>query len=159
MPQGITLTPAKNTDVGNQMQARAWADANSSVVDHISLMVTMPEYRQQLVHLNLQSSFSCGCNGPRATSGLTKASNFVTIVDPWRYPHDDTPGSLKVISCMQSVVAQAAHAGKTLRKFSDASISDFLLSPLLVQKGEISLLLSTSQGRNRALNLQERLSH
>jgi hypothetical protein len=40
------------------MQARAWADANSSVVDHISLMVTMPDYRQQLVHLNLRSRLS-----------------------------------------------------------------------------------------------------
>ena len=57
-PQGITLTPAKNTDLGNQIQARAWADANSSVVDHISLMVTMHDYRKQLVHLNLRSRLS-----------------------------------------------------------------------------------------------------
>ena len=58
VPQGITLTPAKNTDVGNRMQARAWADAYSSVVDHISLMVTMHDYRKQLVHLNLRSRLS-----------------------------------------------------------------------------------------------------
>ena len=76
-------------------------------------MVTMPEYQQQLVHLNMRDRLSVAdAVVLEHRLGLIKAANFVTVVDPWRYPHDDTPGSLKVISCVQSVVAQAAHAGK-----------------------------------------------
>ena len=82
------------------------------------------------------SSFSCRCSGPQASPGLTKVVNFITIVDPWRYPHDDSPGSLKVNSCVQSVVAQAVHTGNTLIKFTDASITDYLLSRHLVKKGD-----------------------
>ena len=68
--------------------------------------------------------------------GLTKAANFISVVDPWSYPLDDAPASLNVKSYVQSVVAQAAHAGKTLIKFTDVSISDFLHSPLLIKKGD-----------------------
>ena len=99
------------------MQAHAWAHANPIVVEYISLMVTMPEYREQLLHLNLRDRLSVAdAVVLEQRLGLTKAANFVTYVDPWRYPHDDTPGSLKAISCVQSVVAQAAHAGKTWEK-------------------------------------------
>ena len=59
---------------------------------------------------------------------LPKQLILLLFVDPWIYPHDDTPGSLKVNSCVQSVVAQAVHTGKTLIKFTDASITDYLLS-------------------------------
>jgi hypothetical protein len=94
-------------------------------------MVTMPEYQQQLVHLNMRDRLSVAdAVVLEHRLGLTKAVNFVTIVDPWRDPNDDTPGSLKVNSCVQSVVAQALHTGKTLIKFTVASITDYLLSLL-----------------------------
>jgi hypothetical protein len=38
------------------------------------------------------------------------------FVDPWSYHHVDTPASLNHQLYVQSVVTQAAHAGKTLIK-------------------------------------------
>ena len=68
--------------------------------------------------------------------GLTKTANFVSEVDPWCYPHDDSPALIGVKKYVQSVVAQATHAARSLSQFTDASITDFLLSPLLVKKGD-----------------------
>lgn len=135
--QRPNLDPIRNNASGTQLQALAWEHANPIVVEYISLMVTIPEYQQQLVHLNMRDRLSVADAAVlKHRLGLTKVVNFVTIVDPWRYPHYDAPGSLKVNSCVQSVVAQAVHTGKTLIKFTDASITDYLLSRLLVKKGD-----------------------
>jgi len=97
----------------------------------------MSDYRQQFLELNMCERLSLADAIVLVHHlGLTKADNFISVVDPWSYPHDDAPVSLNHKSYVQSVVAQAAHAGKTLIKFTDASISDFLLSPLLVKKGD-----------------------
>ena len=122
-------------------------------------MVTMPEYQQQLVHLNMRDRLSVAdAVVLEHRLGLTKAVNFVTIVDPWRYPHDDTPGSLKVNSCVQSVVAQALHTGKTLIKFTVASITDYLLSPLLVKKGDRPPLILKPRERQSTTTPRTRIT-
>ena len=66
--------------------------------------------------------------------GVTKAAAFVAAVDPWCFPHDDAPATINVRGQVQSVVAKATLLGNTLGKFTDTSISAFLLSPLLVKK-------------------------
>jgi len=122
-------------------------------------MVTIPEYQQQLVHLNMRDRLSVvEAVVLEHRLGLTKAVNFVTIVDPWRYPHDDTPGSLKVNSCVQSVVAQALHTGKTLIKFTVASITDYLLSPLLVKKGDRPPLILKPRERQSTTTPRTRIT-
>jgi hypothetical protein len=67
--------------------------------------------------------------------GVNKAAAFVSAVDPWRFPHDDAPATINVKGQVQSVVAKATRSGKSLNKFTDTSISAFLLSPLLLEKG------------------------
>ena len=63
------------------MQAHAWAHANPIVVEYISLMVTMPEYREQLVHLNLRDRLSVAdAVVLEQRLGLTKAANFVKFL-------------------------------------------------------------------------------
>ena len=57
------------------------------VVDHISLMVTLPEYRQQCVDLSLRDRLSVAdALALEHRLGLTKAANFISVVDPWSYP-------------------------------------------------------------------------
>ena len=127
----------KNNGVGTQLQVLAWAHANPIVVEHSSLMVTMPDAQQQYVDLNVRDRLSVAdAVVLEHRLGLTKAAAFISAVDQWSYPHDDTPALLNVKSYVQSVVAQAANAGKRLLNFTTASISDFLLSPLLIKKGD-----------------------
>ncbi len=64
--------------------------------------------------------------------GLMKAAAFVAEVDPWCYPHDETRVPVLVKIQVERVVAEAAHVGKTMKDFTDASITEFLLSPLLI---------------------------
>ncbi len=134
--QGLILTPSKTILQEHKcrhMHGRTQIQLLWSIFHSWSRCLNI----ESNVHLNFRDRLSVAdAVVLEQHLGLNKAANFVTNVDPWRYPHDHTPGSLKVISCVQSVVAQAAHAGKTWRKFTDASISDFLLSPLLVKKGD-----------------------
>ena len=95
-------------------------------------MVTMSDYQQQFHELRFKDRLSVA----DAVVLLTKAANFVAEVDPWCYPHDDSPAFIGVKTYVQSVVAQATHSARSLSQFSDTSITDFLLSPLLVKKGD-----------------------
>ena len=127
--------PYQKNGSGTQMQARAWTLANASVVDHITQMVTMSDYRQQLFESNMRDRLSVAdAVALEHRLGLNNAATFVAAVDPWCFPHDSTPSSLNVKRYVQSIVAQVAHSGRVLSKFTDSSISDFLLSPLLVKK-------------------------
>ena len=129
--------PSFYNAAGTQIQTRAWTHANARVVEHITHMVTMSDYCQQFLELRFTDRLSV----PDAVVlehrlGLMQAANFVAEVDPWCYPHDDSPALIGVKSRVQSVVAQATYAAKSLLQFSDASITYFLLSPLLVKKGD-----------------------
>ena len=113
-------------------------------------MVTMPDYRQQYVDLNVRDRLSVADAVVLDHHlGLTKATIFISAVDPWSYPHD-TPASLNVKSYVQSVVAQATHAGKRLLNFTNTSISNFLLSPLLIKKGDRPPLVAKPKAQQRA---------
>ena len=62
-------------------------------------MVTIPDYRQQYVDLNVRDRLSVAdAVVLEHHQGLTKATIFISAVDPWSYPHDDTPASLNVKS-------------------------------------------------------------
>ena len=75
--------------------------------------------------------------------GLTKAANFVDVVDPWCFPDDDTPAILNVKAYLHSVVDKAASAH--ISNKTEASITEFLLSPLLVKKGARPSLVSNQR--------------
>jgi hypothetical protein len=97
----------------------------------------MSDYQQQFHELRFKDRLSVAdAIVLEHRLGLTKAANFVAEVDLWCYPHDDTPASIGVKKYLQSLVDQATHAAKSLSQFTDASITDFLLSPLLVKKGD-----------------------
>ena len=105
-------------------------------------MVTMSSYRQNYFELAFKDRLSVAdAVVLEHRLGLTKAANFVAEVDPWCYPHDDTPATIGIKGCVQSIVAQAAHASKSLSQFTEASITDFLISPILFKKGERPPLL------------------
>jgi hypothetical protein len=97
----------------------------------------MSDYQQQFHELRFKDRLSVAdAVVLEHRIGLTKAANFVAEVDPWCYPHVDSPAFIGVKAYVQSVVAQATHAARSLSQFTDASITDFLLSPLLVKKGD-----------------------
>ena len=100
-------------------------------------MITMSDYQQQFHVLRFKDRLSVAdAVVLEHRLGLTQTANFGAEVDPWCYPHDDSPALIGVKTYVQSVVAQATHAAKSLSQFSDTSITDFLLSPLLVKKGD-----------------------
>ena len=107
------------------------------VVEHVSLMTTMSDYRQNFIGLKFRDRVSVADAIVLVHRfGLTKAAAFVSEVDPWRYPHDDTPATLNVKKYVQTAVDVAAHTCKDIQKFTDASISEYLCSPLLIKKGD-----------------------
>lgn len=100
-------------------------------------MVTMSDSSQKYIELRFKDRLSVAdAVVLEHHLGLTKAANFVAEVDPWCYPHDYSLSSIVVKSFVQSVVAQAANAARSLSQFTDASITEFLLSPLLIKKGD-----------------------
>ena len=77
---------------GTQIQRCAWIHANARVVEHITLMVTMSDYQQQFHELRFKDRLSVAdAVVLEHRLGLTKAAKFVAEVDPWCYPHDDSP--------------------------------------------------------------------
>ena len=118
-------------------------------------MTTMSDYRQQFLDLKFRGRISVAdAVALEFRLGLTKAAAFVAEVDPWLYPHDETPATILVQSQVQSVVAQASHAGRNINDFTDESITNFLLSPLLVKKSDRPSLIrkSKAQPSKRAIN-------
>ena len=132
--RGSYSPPLKINDTGTQIQARAWALANPSVVEYITLMVSMSEHRQGFLDLKLRDRLSVAdAIIIHQRLGVTKAANFVDVVDPWCYPDDDTPSTIVVKPYLHSLVDKAASA--KISDKTEASITEFLLSPLLMKKG------------------------
>jgi hypothetical protein len=83
------------------------------VVEHITLMTTMSDYRQQNLELNIRDRLSVADAIALVHHlGVTKAAAFVAAVDPWRFPHDDAPATINVTCQVQSVVAKATFSGE-----------------------------------------------
>ena len=149
---GLNADPNFDNVVGTLLQACSWAHANSIVVEHITLLSTMSDYRQQNLELNIRDRLSVADAIALVHHlGVTKAAAFVAVVDPWCFPHDDAPATIDVQGQVQSVVAKATFLGRKLSNFTDTSISAFLLSPLLVKKGDRpSLVLKPKSERSKS---------
>ena len=142
------FSPPKINDAGTQLQARAWALANPSVVECITLVVSMSEHRQSFLDLKFRDRLSVAdAIILHQRLGVTKAANFVDVVDPWCYPDDDTPSTIVVKPYLHSLVDKAASA--KISDKTEASITEFLLSPLLIKKGgRPSLVLKPKADRS-----------
>ena len=92
-----TPTSCFKNGIGTRSQACAWAHANPMVVEHITLMTPMSDYRQQFIDFKFHDRLSIADAIVLVQFlGLTKAAAFISEVDPWCYPHDDTPSTLTV---------------------------------------------------------------
>ena len=101
--------PSLYNAAGTQIQTRAWTHANARVVEHITHMVTMSDYCQQFLELRFTDRLSVAdAVVLEHRLGLMQAANFVAEVDPWCYPHDDSPALIGVKSRVQ-VLSQATH--------------------------------------------------
>ncbi len=110
---GLITNPNFDNVVGTLLQACSWAHANSIVVEHITLLSTMSEYRQQNLELNIRDRLSVADAIALVHHlGVTKAAAFVAAVDPWRFPHDVAPATINVTCQVQSVVAKATFSGE-----------------------------------------------
>ena len=69
-------------------------------------------------------------------SSLTLAANIVRSVDPWCYPDEETPATVNVISYLQKAVDKATQEGKSFCRITEESMAAYLLSPLLLPRGE-----------------------
>ena len=129
------------------MLALAWTHAKSFVTDHISLLLTLPENRHQYVELNMHERLSLA-DGIVLVHylGLANAVEFISTVDPWQYPdeEEETPGpGCRMFT--QSAVDKATSAANMFSKYTSDSKTSYLLSPLLVQKGERPNLIRESK--------------
>ena len=94
----------------------------------------MSEHRQSFLDLKFRDRLSVAdAIILHQRLGVTKAANFVDVVDPWCYPDDDTPSTIVVKPYLHSVVDKAAST--KISDKTEASVTEFLLSPLLVKKG------------------------
>ena len=131
------------------MLAMAWTHASPFVTDHISLLVTLPENRQQYVAINIHERLSLA-DGIVLVHylDLTRAAQFICSVDPWLYPgtdeEEEAPGPL-CIPFTQSAIDKATAAGKLFSKFTEESKSSYLLSALLLRKGDRPDLIRISK--------------
>ena len=55
---GLYANPNFDNVVGTLLQASSWAHANSIVVEHITLLSTMSDYRQQNLELKIRDRLS-----------------------------------------------------------------------------------------------------
>jgi hypothetical protein len=78
--------------------------------------------------------------------GLTLAANIVRSVDPWRYPDEETPATIGVKSYLQGAVDKATQEGNSFCRITEESLTAYLLSPLLLPKGERPPLVRISTG-------------
>ena len=94
-------------------------------------MTTMSDYRQNYIGPKFRDRLSVAdaiVLVHRFGNRLTKAAAFVSEVDPWRYPHDDTPATLNVKKYVQTAVDVAAHTCKEIQKFQHFGVSLFSTS-------------------------------
>jgi hypothetical protein len=83
--------------VGTLLQACAWAHTNPIVVDHITLLSTMSDYRQQNLEIKIRDRLSVADAIVLVHHlGVIKAAAFVAAADPWRFPHDDAASTFNV---------------------------------------------------------------
>jgi len=142
MAWGLNPMPLKH-DTGTQIQARAWALASPSVVEYISLLSSMSDYRQCYLELQLRDRLSVAdCIVLHQRLGVSKAANFVEVVDPWCYPDGNKPAVINVRSYMQSVVNKAAST--KISDKTEESITEFSYPRCyrsVVNKGKRPLLV------------------
>ena len=80
----------------------------------------MSDYRQQNLELKIRDRLSVADTIALVHHlGVTKAAAFVAAVDPWCFPHDDDPATINVRGQVQSDVAKATDAGKSMHTFTD----------------------------------------
>ena len=115
-------------------------------------MAIMSDYRQNLLELKFRDRLSVADAIVLVHRfGLTKAAAFVAEVDPWCYSHDEAHATLNVKRYVQTTVDLAAHACREITKFTDASISEYLCSPLLLKKGDRpSLVLKPKSEKSKS---------
>ena len=84
----------------------------------------MSDYRQQNLELKIRDRLSVADAIALVHHlGVNKAAAYVSVVDPWRFPHDDAPATINAKGQVQSVVAKATLLGKSLNKLRYEYIS------------------------------------
>ena len=119
-------------------------------------MATMSDHRQTLYELPTTRGRLTVADAIvlHRHQGLTKACCYVSAVDPWRFPADvdghEVQSYLNVKRYVQQTVDQFTHTARKLSIYSDASVSAFLLSPLLVRKDQRPPLVRKSAAEKSA---------
>ena len=91
------------------MQACAWDHASPWVQDFATLMATMSDYRQGFMEITARFSFSLA-DAIVLEHRLTEVK-IILLVDPWRYPGEETPASAGIKWVLQSAVDKATAEG------------------------------------------------
>ena len=138
------------------MDVLAWKLASTSVTDQITLLITMSDYRQNCVELSLRAPLSLADAIVLVQHlGRTKAAAFINVVDPWCYPTEKTRALVGIATYVQIAVDKAAHASKDFHHWTPASLTAYLLSPLLIPKGKRPDLIRKSLAAPRSSEVSD----
>ena len=119
--------------IGTKMQQLAWELANPHVTEYATLASSLSEQYYDSIQQRFRGSLTLA-NAIVITSmqGTTLAAEFVSIVDPWRYPGELSTAPLNIAAYIQSAVDKANAAGKHFVYFTEECKTDYLMSPLEV---------------------------
>jgi hypothetical protein len=84
--------------------------------------------------------------------GFTKTVQFISVVDPWCYPGEDTRAPILMYPYLQTALDKVTKAGKTFKEWTPESTKAYLCSPLLLQKGRRPELIRLSKAAHMADN-------
>lgn len=118
------------------MQLLAWELASPQVINYVTLASTLPEHERSSIEPHFRGPLSLA-DAVVVTHmrGLKMAAEFISVVDPWQYPGEQSRAPLNVYKYNQSAVDKASQAGKQFFNWTETSRTEYLLSPLLVPKG------------------------
>jgi hypothetical protein len=111
--------------------------ASPIVLQQIALLVTMSDYRKNLLELSFRGPYTLSDSMTLVHRlGPKNAARFINTVDPWYFPGEKTRASCLVERFLQGAIDKANIAGKMFNLWTEESLTEYLMSPLLVQKGQ-----------------------
>ena len=132
------------------MQESAWTHATQWVQERAALMLTMSTHRQESMETEARFPFSLADGIVLVQCvGLTQAASIVGSVDPRRYPDEEMPAAVAVKGYLQGAVDKATQEGKHFHRLTAESLTAYLLSPLLLPRGERPPLVCTGDAKRK----------
>ena len=155
---GLNANPNFENVVGTILQACSWAHANSIVVEHITLLSTMSDYRQQNLELKIRDRLSV--DDAIALCTILEWTWLLLLSLQW------TLGVSLMMTLLRQLMFKVRYRVSWLRRHfrgnhwinSQIRVSQLFFSPHFFWRKAVDLLLSSKQRSKEVPHLKDRLS-